>query len=280
MQETSDFVAVGPRPSGSEGARRAALYLQRRLSALGYAPIVDEFTDETPSGPVTFRNVLASREGANAATVILVSHYDTPVGMEDNFVGANDGGSSTGVLLEIARVLQDSPPLCVDILLAFVDGEECQREYGPRDGLHGSRHLARTLVRNGRDHRVRAVIVLDMIGDSNLNITLPRNTTPSLQALILAAARQEGARHLFTLDARYIVDDHVPFLAAGMPAVNLIDFDYGTAPGRNDYWHTSQDTLDKLSEKSLEVVGRVVLRALVQLSDAEAQRTSGALPLR
>jgi len=181
------------------------------------------------------------------------------------FEGANDSASSSGLLLELVRVLQAAGPLPVNIGIAFFDGEECRHSYTARDGLHGSRHAARALCLNRRMDQVRAVIILDMIGDSNLTVTIPRNCTPDLATRVFRAAAAEKVRNKFSLMAGALLDDHQPFLEAGMPSVVLIDFEYGSAPGRNDYWHTPQDTLDKLSAKSLGIIGRVVIRMLNDL---------------
>jgi glutaminyl-peptide cyclotransferase len=265
MREVRSFVALGPRVAGTPGAAQAARYLANRLRAAGIEPLVDTFEETTAAGPVTFRNVLGVIEGPGDTSVILLSHYDTKAGIADDFAGANDSGSSTGLLLALAATLQTQAPYPCDIVLAFVDGEECRVRYGPRDGLHGSRHLARTLVNNRRADRVRAVIVADMVGDSNLNLTLPRNSTPRLVSLAFRCARRLGIRDQLSLARGAILDDHVPFIAAGIPAIDLIDFEFGSQPGRNDYWHTTEDTLDKLSAGSLEDVGRLVLCMLGEL---------------
>jgi glutaminyl-peptide cyclotransferase len=140
--------------------------------------------------------------------------------------------------------------------------------YGSADGLHGSRHLAAQMRADGRAAKTIGVILLDMIGDRNLSITIPRNGTPRLTTLALDCAQREGVRGRFGLARGDILDDHVPFLLNGMPAVDLIDFEYGSAPGRNDYWHTPADTLDKLSADSLQAMGRVVIRMLNSLCGA------------
>jgi glutaminyl-peptide cyclotransferase len=150
-------------------------------------------------------------------------------------------------------------------MFAFFDGEECISRYEKNDGLHGSRRLAEQLVKDGRSAKVRAVIILDMVGDRDLNITIPHNSALSLVSALFAAAEKEGTREKFTLWMTQILDDHTPFLSAGMPAIYIIDFEYGSARGQNDYWHTPQDTVDKLSVQSLGIVGRTVLRLLDDL---------------
>ncbi len=260
LEEVAALVALGPRDAGTPGAARAAAHIRARLEAAGVEAHIEEFEDDTPRGRMVFRNVIGRRPGGRQGLVILGSHYDTKSGMPEGFEGANDSGSSTGLLIELARIFAAGSETGPEIWLAFLDGEECVIEYGPRDGLHGSRHLARALVESGRAKDVRAVLVLDMIGDRDLTVTLPRNQTPDLLRRILDAARAENAREYFRLVPYTILDDHEPFLQAGMPAALLIDFEYGSAPGRNDYWHSAEDRLDKLSAESLARIGRIAVR--------------------
>jgi Zn-dependent M28 family amino/carboxypeptidase len=193
--------------------------------------------------------------------VVLVAHFDTKSGIP-GFVGANDSGSGVGLLLELARVLAASPPGPVEVRFAVLDGEESQVAYGANDGLHGSRRLAARARNEGWAPRVRAVVVFDMVGDRDLTVEIPRNSTPRLVAAVFDAARAAGVRDRFRWGRTETLDDHVPFIEAGMPAVDVIDFSYGSAPGLNDYWHTPQDTLDKISPASLEIVGRSAIEFL------------------
>jgi len=277
LTEVARFVGVGPRVSGTPGASRAAAYLSDRLRGTGYRPLLDAFSETTPGGDVAFANVLgvppclagntlsevlANSEGP---VVLLLSHYDTKAGISDRFIGANDSGSSSGLLLHLAGLLASNGSTSPPVLLAFVDGEECAHQYGPRDGLHGSRHLADQVVAAGLRDKVLGVIVLDMIGDRNLDIRIPQNTDRNLLRVAFKAAEAEGVRSQFGILKTAILDDHVPFLERKIPAIDLIDFQFGSAPGLNDYWHTDADTMDKLSAESLETVGRVVLRMLEEL---------------
>ena len=270
LAEARALVALGPRVAGTPGARRAAGHLLARLQAAKVQSTLDAFTDETPSGQMTFWNVMgvipaAGRRADKAPWIFLGSHFDTKSGLGNGFEGANDSASSSGLLLELARVLQAAGPLPVNIGIAFFDGEECRRSYAARDGLHGSVHAVQALCLNRRADQVRAAIILDMIGDRDLTITIPRNSTSDLTSRVFRAAAAEKVRDKFALMAGSLLDDHQPFLEAGMPAIDIIDFEYGSAPGRNDYWHTPQDTLDKLSAASLGIVGRVVIRVLNDL---------------
>lgn len=271
LEEVSLFVALGPRHSGTEGAETAAHYLVDRLTEIGVPAALDVFTDPVPDGEAVFRNVTATfPAAAGAADLIIVgSHYDTKSGVSPDFAGANDSGSSTGLLLELARVLKQTPPLKAEIMLAFFDGEECRVAYGPRDGLHGSRRLAKRLVMNNEVGRTRGVIIVDMIGDRDLMVRIPRNSSRRLTSLAFEAARAEGARLKFGLHEGDILDDHVPFANVGAPAIDLIDFEYGSGPGKDDYWHTPEDTMDKLSAESLRIVGRVVVRMINALAAGE-----------
>ncbi len=265
LEQVTRLVALGERVSGTPGAERAAQWLAAELRALGLRTRIEEFTDEAPGGPVVFRNVIGIVPGAGARRVLLVSHYDTKAGIE-NFAGANDSGSSTGLLLEFARVMRDAPAYPFDLWLCFVDGEECVHEYGEQDGLHGSRHLAQAVLDDGAP-LPSAVIVLDMIGDRDLNAVVPPNTTPALAALALRSARRLGLADYLKPGTYGVLDDHVPFLERGLPALLLIDFEFGSAPGRNDYWHTPEDSLDKISARSLEIAGRITLDLLQHLPD-------------
>lgn len=262
LDEARRFIELGPRDAATAGAKAAADYLVDRLKALDVEASVDEFTDLSPKGNVVFRNVVGRLPGRGKGLIILASHYDTKSGIEENFQGANDSASSSAALLELARVMAQGPKLQVEVMFVFFDGEECMKHYGPTDGLHGSRHMARKMIREGRAHEIKAVILLDMIGDRNLTVTIPRNSTPSLISAVFDAAREDGSRDQFSLLPLQIGDDHDPFFNAGIPAIDIIDFQYGSAPGQNDYWHTKEDRLDKLSADSLRTVGRVVLRVM------------------
>jgi len=270
LAETRALVELGPRVSGTDGARRAAEHLAARLRALDVDVEMDEFSDPTPAGKTVFRNVIARIPGHGAGIVLLASHYDTKSDIAPDFAGANDSGSSSGLLLELARRLRQAPPLPFAVRLAWLDGEECAVQYGPADGLHGSRRLLRQLRAAGELPRVRALILADMIGDRDWNLTLPRNCTPALLQAVFDAARAEGVRSRVRLLSGNMTDDHEPFFDAGVPAVNLIDFEFGSAPGRNDYWHTPEDTLDKLHPDSLAITGRIIIHLLNHLAAAES----------
>ncbi len=267
LETAREFVELGAKDSGTPGAARAAEWIRARAETLGWETEVDEFRDGPAGGELTFRNVVARRAGAGPGIVILGAHYDTKSGIP-GFEGANDSASGVAALLGIARMCAGTVPPC-EFRLAFFDGEECRVAYGPDDGLHGSRRLARLAVEQGWSSDVKAVIILDMIGDRDLTVTVPRNGTPALLTAVFDAAQAEGVRDRFRLAPGDILDDHVPFLAAGMPAVDLIDFEFGSAPGLNDHWHTAADSMDKLSAESLAIAARVAVRAAAQAAAGE-----------
>jgi glutaminyl-peptide cyclotransferase len=257
--------ACTPRDAMTPGAERAAQWLKTKLIVNGLTnATVETFTDKTPLGEKAFHNVTASIPGRSQKTILLLSHFDTKSGISPTFQGANDSGSSTGLLLELARLIASSGAPHYTFHFAFLDGEECKINFDAHDGLHGSRHLAKKWRQERRD--VVAVILIDMIGDRDLRIQLPHNGTGSLRACALRAADVTGDRAHIGLYDGLILDDHQPFLDAGFPAVDLIDFEYGDTPGSNNYWHTPDDTLDKLSAESLAITGRIVLEMINQLS--------------
>lgn len=270
FEEVARQVAFGPRPSGSAALEKARGHITETLKAHGWEVERQEF-DDTPvpgRGAIRFVNLIARFSGKNARPAprntqraIVASHYDTKRMDGIIFTGANDGGSSTGALLELARVLSTAPALAERIELAFFDGEEAIAQFGPAetgpDGLVGSRHYARDLLQAGRAAQFRFAILWDMIGDKDLTVTLPRDTPAALSGALFTAAEQLGARKHFGYHTdKTILDDHEPLIhIARIPAMDIIDFDYTP-------WHTSGDTLDKLSPASLETVGRVTLRFL------------------
>lgn len=251
-----ELVELGPRPPASEAIETARVYLETTLREAGWNVTRQSFVAETPRGPVTFVNLIArhgpaAEEPANDR-FLLCSHYDTKVFDDIVFVGANDSGSSTGTLLELARVLAGRPDLARRVDLVFFDGEEAQVEFSEADGLYGSRHFAAELASRNAAARYRGAILLDMMGDRSLRITLSPDSPPALAAGIFAAAEALGVRDHFTYFSSPILDDHVPLNRVGIPAINLIDFEYAA-------WHTADDTLDQISPESLALVARVTL---------------------
>lgn len=262
-------VDFGPRPAGSVAIEKTRQYLLSQLRSYGLKPRLEEFTPVTPKGPVKMKNIIVDIPGAQPETIIIASHYDTKEFRDFRFVGANDGGSSTGVLVELGRVLAaDRSARRLSVQLVFFDGEEAFcREWSEcldgSDNTYGSRYMAEQISKKGRAGQYRAMILLDMVGDRDLAIPREENSSPRLVEAIWQTARDLGLQRHFPNTTHWMTDDHLPFLKAGIPAVDLIDFDYGD--GAESFWHTSQDTLDKIDPRSLQVVGDVVLRSLPRI---------------
>jgi glutaminyl-peptide cyclotransferase len=261
FEDLKRLVAMGPRPSGSRALAEARQQILRELRQEGVAAEEDRFVATTPAGSVPMVNILGKVPGARQQVVIIAGHYETKRFADFPFVGANDGGSSAAFLLEMARVLAQRKN-GFTYWLVFFDGEEAFEEFTETDGLYGSRHLVQKLTSDGELSRIEALILVDMIGDAHLNIHREDNSTPWLTTMVFQTARRLGYDKYFQDEPRAYVDDHIPFVNAGVAATDLLDFDYGP---NNRYWHTAQDTLDKCSPTSLTIVGRVVLATLSEL---------------
>ena len=248
------LVELGPRPAGSEALEKSRGYIIEQLKSAGWTTTRSEFSGPTPRGTMTFVNLIA-RFGNDKPHFLLCSHYDTKTFDTIRFVGANDGGSSTGLLIEMARVLALDPPLASKVELIFFDGEEAFESFTSTDGLFGSRHFASQLGASAKDFR--GGILFDMIGDKSLQVTLSPDSPVDLARNIFTSAEALGQRAHFTYFHGAITDDHTPLNEIGIPVIDLIDFDFPP-------WHTADDTLDKISAESLEIVGRVALYDLVQ----------------
>jgi glutaminyl-peptide cyclotransferase len=250
VQRLVDF---GPHPSGSKAIEESRHYIEQQLRRFGWQVTRQAFTDETPRGKVQFVNLIAQfpSQGNSAPLFLLCSHYDTKTFDAIKFVGANDGGSSTGLLLELARVIALHPNLAAKIELVFFDGEEAYDHFSETDGLYGSRYFARQLEAT-RAKQFRGGLLLDMVGDRSLDVTLPADSPPEMAKDIFAAAEALTLRSYFTYLDREMIDDHSPLNAIGIPTIDVIDFDY-------PWWHTAGDTIDKISAQSLQIVGSVAL---------------------
>jgi glutaminyl-peptide cyclotransferase len=258
-------VAFGPRPAGSEASRLMQSWIVRELKAQGWEVVEDRFTARTPVGDVAMCNLIAKKPGLTGHAVAVTGHTDTKR-FPFRFVGANDGGSSTAVLLELARCLKDER-FRNDIWLVFFDGEEAVRDWSETDSLYGSRHLAGKLAADGGLSRLLALINVDMVGDRDLHLLDEDSSTLALRRRLRDAAAKLGySRHLLTTP-QAIDDDHIPFLQKGVNAIDLIDFDYG--PG-NAYWHTAADTTDKLSAESLKIAGSLAAEMVRGLEPRDA----------
>ena len=254
---TRQAVAFGPRPDGSPAIAKLRSVIKQQLASCACAVIADRFTANTPDGSVPMENIIAKFAGKSGRAIAITGHYDTK--KMANFVGANDGGSSTGVLLELAAALANQPRID-DVYLVFFDGEEAFHEWSGTDSLYGSRHLAEKWTADGTNRRLKALINVDMTGDKNLRLTWDTNSAASVRKLVWDVADSLGYSSAFPRQGSAIEDDHMPFLNVGVRAVDLIDFE-----SQNTFWHTPEDTLDKLDPHSFEVIGAVVMKSIAEL---------------
>jgi glutaminyl-peptide cyclotransferase len=257
LRHVERLVAIGPRVAGSAGGVKARQYIVDTLRAAGVTVRVEPFDADTPHGRLPMANIVAVLPGRRPDVILIAGHYDTKWFREFRFVGANDGGSSAALLIELARCLRGRPREYT-YWIAWFDGEEARESWTPIDSLYGSRRMATDLQKSRR--LPRALIVADMIGDRDLGIRREAASTPWLTDIIWASALRLGHQASFLPDVLPVEDDHAPFLRAGVPSALLIDFDYPP-------WHTAQDTLDKVSARSLEIVGSVLLDALPAIED-------------
>jgi glutaminyl-peptide cyclotransferase len=258
------MVAIGPRPAGSPALDTTRKYIKSQLAAAGVA-VADQAWDEpTPLGPAHMVNLVATIPGARADRIVISGHYDTKVFRNARFVGANDGGSSAALLLEMARALKGRRnPLTIELL--FLDGEEavclnwdeCGRPGAP-DNTYGSRHYVAVGKARGTLAGIKANILVDMVGDRDLRLKRDLNSTSWLTDIVWAAAKRIKLDAYFVAQPTQIEDDHLPFLAAGVPSVDIIDLEF-------DAWHTPADNLDAVSARSLQIVGDAILAALPQI---------------
>ena len=184
MEHVRAQVAFGPRPPGSPALEKCRGYIRQQLEGYGYQIDDDAFATQTPYGPITMHNLIAHKGKGDRGVIALASHYDTKLMENMNFVGANDAGSSTGLLLELARVLGDSKEP-YDYWFVFLDGEEAFVEWSTFDSTYGSRHLAQRWKGTGVASKIRALILLDMIGDKDLDVWYETNSTKRLMDLVL-----------------------------------------------------------------------------------------------
>jgi glutaminyl-peptide cyclotransferase len=248
------MVAIGPRPAGSPAIEQTRKYIKDQLAKEGIAVAEQAWDDQTPTGRVHMVNLIATIPGTSKDRLIVAGHFDTKRFREFRFVGANDGGSSAAFLIELARVLKARRnPLTMELL--FLDGEEAVVDWVGNDHTYGSRHYVQVAKQAGTLASIKAMILVDMIGDRDLRIKKESRSTPWLTAAIWDAAAKQNLGSVFQPQSTDIEDDHLPFLEAGVPAVDIIDLEY-------DAWHTAGDTLEACSARSLQVVGDVLLAAL------------------
>src|ERR1700689_5964731 len=256
---TRQAVNLGPRPDGSAAIAKLRALIKAQLAKCGCEIISDPFTAQTPDGPLAMENIIAKFPGKSGRAIAITGHYDTK--KMAGFVGANDGGSSPGMLLELAAALQGRPRED-DVYLVFFDGEEAFHEWTDTDSLYGSRHLAEKWTADGTNRRLKALINVDMTGDKNIRLIWDTNSVSSVRKLVWDVADSLGYSAAFPRRGSAIDDDHIPFINAGVRAVDLIDFD-----SQSTFWHTPQDTLDKLDPHSFEGVGDVVRKSIEELEE-------------
>ena len=262
FQYTKEVTAFGPRPIGSANHKKLEEYIYAHLK--GDRVEDDAFTADTPEGKFPVRNIIAKFAGSKDGIIVIAGHYDTPYYLRNTgFVGANDGGSSTGLLLELANQLRGKRLEGYTIWLLFTDGEEAVREWTNTDSVYGTRHIADLWQKNGSLAKIKAFLLEDMIGDRDLGIDRDQNSTAWLEDLVYQAASRYGYQSHFFVRANSDLDDHIPFARKGVPVADLIDLSYGYG---NTFWHTPEDTMDKLSPKSLQMVGNVILETVHMLN--------------
>jgi glutaminyl-peptide cyclotransferase len=248
-------VAIGPRPAGSPELDATRSYIRDELERIGIDVREQVFDAHTPIGTVRMVNLIGTLPGRRPESIAIGSHYDTKRFSDFRFVGASDGASSTAVLIEVGRALKQRQH-AFTIELIFFDGEEAiLRDWAGTDNTYGSRHYVETAAREGTLDDLEALILLDMVGDRNLNFKRESSSTMWLTDIVWATAARLGYGGEFVEERTAIEDDHYRFLEAGVPATNIIDLDYPP-------WHTSGDDLGQVSARSLEITGRVVLEAL------------------
>ena len=269
LRHVEEIVRHGPHPPGSDAQKKVGSYIEGVLDSFDLEVRSHAFRPVTPKGRLEMRNIWAVLPGTRANVILLASHYDSKLYEKVRFVGANDGGSSSGLLLELARVLALRNPTDYSIWFAFFDGEEAIDHWTPVDSLYGSREFVKLLKRSGQLKTISAMILLDMVGGSDLVLRRESNSTSWLKDLIWNRAAEMGHEDVFQRAGRFEVkDDHMPFLQEGIPAVDLIDMNYmNYGP-----WHSPEDTLDKLSARNLQIVGGVVLSSLPEIARSLSRR--------
>jgi glutaminyl-peptide cyclotransferase len=262
MRYVKEMVTFGPRPLGGANHKKVEEYITSHLK--NDAVEDDVFTADTPEGEFPVRNIIAKFPGAKAGIILIASHYDTNYPLRNtSYIGANDGASSSALLLEVANQLRGKKRDGYSVWLVWDDAEEAMKPEKElpfeKDSLYGIRHLAEKWQNDGTLKNIKAFLLADMIGDADLNIDRDLNSTPWLEEVVYQSASRLGYQSHFFARDNQVTDDHIPFMQRGVPCADLIDFDYGY---NNVFWHTPQDTVDKLSPKSLEIVGSTILETI------------------
>jgi len=275
MQYTKEIVAFGPRWDGSKGMEEVRTYLKGKLKADEVEE--DAFVADTSVGKIPMRNLIVKFPGTKDGIIVLASHFETNYWLrKTSFVGANDGAATSALLLAIADQLRGKKLEGYSVWLAFLDGEECMvSNWSNNDAIWGSRHLAKKWQDDGTGKKIKAFLLADMIGDADLDIQRDTNSTPWVEDLVLQAATRLGYQsYFFGVTTTIEGDDHLPFKWAGIPVADIIDINYGF---NGSFHHTTEDTLDKLSTKSLKISGDVILETIRLLNASQGQTPTPAL---
>jgi Zn-dependent M28 family amino/carboxypeptidase len=253
-----EFAAIGPRWPTGPGHAKAEQFLRDHFNHDQLEE--DAFTANTPIGPVNMRNFIVRFPGKRDGIIVLATHYETNYPLRNiNFVGANDGAATTGLLMAIADELRGKKNDGYSVWLVFFDGEEAIQKWSASDSTYGSRHLAAKWGRNGTLNHIKAFILADMIGDKDLDIQRETRSTDWLVALVSQAAKKFGYQKYFFQTQEPVEDDHLAFVSRNVPSIDVIDLDYGP---NNSYHHTAQDTMDKVSPHSLTIDGDVFMETI------------------
>jgi glutaminyl-peptide cyclotransferase len=260
MRHVEEMVRHGPHPPGSEAQKKVGEYISGQLESFGLEVRHQEFIGDTPIGKLPMVNIWGVLPGQSDTVIILASHYDSKYYEEFEFVGANDSGSSSAVVLELARILaRQNPVPYFTLWFVFFDGEEALVEWTDDDSLYGSREFVAMLKNDGKLSNISAMILLDIIGGKDLRLRKDINSTPWLNTIIWNKAAEMGHGNIFLQWGNTsAIDDHIPFAEEGIPVVDIIDLSYA-------HWHTPEDTIDKLSPRNMEIVGNVVLSSLPEI---------------
>lgn len=266
LDYTRQFVNfAGPRWVGSPGHAKAEQFIRNQFRHDDL--VEDTFVAKTPIGAVTMHNFIVKFPGKKDGIIVVASHYDTNYPLRNiRYVGANDGGSTTGLLIEMANYFRGKPNNGYSVWLVFTDGEEAINSWTDADSVYGSKHLEQMWAADGTLKKIKAFLLADMLGDKDLDITRDTSSTPWLEELVYKAASQYGWQSFFFQTQMSVGDDHTPFMQHGVPCADIIDFDYGY---NNAYWHTAQDTLDKLGAQSLTISGDTLLETIRLLDEGQ-----------
>jgi glutaminyl-peptide cyclotransferase len=258
LEYTQQFVSIGPRWVGGDGHRQGEAFLRKQFLKDHLED--DNFVATTPEGAMPMHNFIVRFPGKKDGVIVLATHYETNYPLRNvNFVGANDGAATTGLLLELANHFRGHMLEGYSVWLVFFDGEEAFQSWSRTDSTYGSRHLAAKWQNDGTLKHIKGFLLADMIGDKDLDIDRDTNSTPWLLDLVKEAATHYGDQSHFFARENTIDDDHIPFVLRGVPCADIIDIDYGP---NNSYHHTVQDSMDKLSSRSLTISGDTILETI------------------